>query len=508
MPATETSSPTTAAKNVQVPTYLGKHELLPGILHIGVGNFHRAHLATYMDDLFRAGKNFEWAIVGAGVMLPFDLSKRNALEPQNWLNTLVERQADGKIKARIIGSMIDFLQVDPPKFTALKEKLMDPSIKIVSLTVTEGGYFLDSDGKFNPEHPQIHHDIKNPDQPTTIFGLMVQALQKRRESGLLPFTIMSCDNVPHNGLVTRSVVVGLAREWDTELAEWIDTNVCFPNSMVDRITPATTDAERAFVEKHFGYADAYPVFCEPYRQWVLEDSFSQGRPSWEDVGVQFVKDVAPYETMKIRILNGGHASLCYPAALLGIKYVHEAVQHPVLGDFLDALELQEIIPTVPKLPNKQSLHEYWKTVQQRFSNPYMHDKIDRICFDGSNRQPKFIVPCISHAIFSKGDNGSLAPSANGLALVSVLWCRYCLGETEQKDLIPPNDPNWDSLQEVAKKTFSTGDFKHWLSMVDVYGTTVGNNQNFLKLCNDWLYIVARKGVTEAMAQYARDARRT
>ncbi|GKY95911.1 hypothetical protein MPSEU_000551700 [Mayamaea pseudoterrestris] len=486
-----------AAANVKVPKYLldNANNIRPGMLHIGVGNFHRAHLATYMDDLFHMDAKLfaDWALVGAGV-LPFDKTKRDMLAPQNWLSTVVERDDQDGVNARIVGSMIDFLPVDPPQFIMLKEKLLDSNIKIVSLTVTEGGYFLDADGDFNEEHPQIVHDVEHVNEPTTIFGLIVQALRKRRDSNQKPFTVLSCDNVPHNGNVCRHVVVGLARMIDSDLAKWIDEHVQFPNGMVDRITPATTDYERQYVLDQFGYEDVYPVFCEPYRQWVLEDKFSQGRPPLEQVGVQFVQDVAPYETMKIRLLNGGHASLCYPAALLNVEYVHEAVQHPVIGPFLNALERHELVPCVPPVPDTD-LIEYWETIQHRFSNSAIKDRIHRICFDGSNRQGKFIVPCVAQAI--KEGN---VERTNGLALVCALWCRYCQGKTESGETIPSNDPDWDNLQKVAEETF-TKNPNAWLRMENVYGKTVGNDEGFRENFATWVKVIADNGVEAAMKQY-------
>ena len=263
-------------------------------------------MAAYFDDLFNnstkedfKSETRHWGIVGAGI-LSFDADKRKALEKQNWRQTLVERDADST-NARSLASMMDFLPVDYERkeHKELRTCLTSPNIKIVSLTVTEGGYFL-SDGAVDTENTQILHDAKSPDQPQTIFGIMIEALRKRKEAGVAPFTIMSCDNIPHNGDVVKSVVMGLAKLSDPTFAEWIDANVCFPNSMVDRITPATTDAQREFVRDEYGVDDTYPIFCEPFRQWVLEDKFSNGRPPLDHLdGVKFVPDVAPYEMMKV-----------------------------------------------------------------------------------------------------------------------------------------------------------------------------------------------------------------
>ncbi|KAL7555803.1 hypothetical protein ACA910_002268 [Epithemia clementina (nom. ined.)] len=480
------------ACDLNVPNY-DPTILKPGILHLGVGNFHRSHFATYMNDLFmnEADQNQGWGIVGGGIM-SFDADKRELLESQDWLQTIVERDADSS-KATIVGSMIDFLPVDHEnkEHKELQEMMVNPSIKIVSLTVTEGGYYL-SDGKFDVEAPDIKHDIENPESPQTIFGMMVKALQKRRESGDLPFTVMSCDNMPHNGHVTKSVVVTLAKEmYGQEMADWVEKNVPFPNSMVDRITPGTTDATRAFVKDNYGYEDKAPIFCEPFRQWVLEDSFPHGRPAWENLeNVMVVEDVEPFENMKIRILNGGHASLCYPAALLGVKYVHEAMEHETIGPFLDTLERKEIIPTIPPVP-ETDLNEYWELISHRFSNPVIEDTIGRICFDGASRQPKFIVPTIC-------DGLNAGSSVEGFALVSALWCRYCQGTTESGEKISPNDPQWDRLQEKAQEAKTNPSV--WLGMKDVYGE-VGSNPTFKDAFENALKKVQDNGVDAALKDY-------
>lgn len=449
-------------------------------------------MAAYMDDLMNEDfeNHKEWGIVGAGI-LSFDADKRKLLESQDWLQTLVSRDADS-VKARIIGSMTNFLPVDFElrQHTALQRSLENPSIKIVSMTVTEGGYFLNN-GEFDPDHPQMQFDIRHPDHPQSIFGMIVKALDRRRKAGVNPFTVMSCDNIPHNGDVVRSVVVGLAGHIDDELSRWIADNVAFPNSMVDRITPGTTAAQGEYIKEAFGYEDASAIFCEPFRQWILEDKFPHGRPALEKLeGFKFVPDVAPYELMKIRILNGGHASLCYPAALLGVQYVHEAMEHPTIGPFLDALERNEVIPTVPAVPDT-SLPKYWELIAKRFSNPTINDTISRICFDGASRQPKFIVPVARDGL-KKGCK------VDGLALVSAMWCRYCQGVTESGEVIGPNDPQWDRLQAVAKN--AAEDPSAWLQMADVYGE-VGQDPVFVEAFSKALKSIESDGVEAAMKQY-------
>ena len=259
-----------------VPGY-DRAGLTVGILHFGVGNFHRAHQAVYLDELLETGVDHDWAIVGAGVM-PGDAAMRDALKGQDWLTTVVEQSAEAST-ARVTGAMIDMLHVGD--VSEIVEKLADPAIRIVSLSVTEGGYFVDSAGRFDPDHPAITGDGASPDTPRTVFGLIAAGLRRRKDAGVAPFTVMSCDNIPHNGIVAQNAVAGVARLSDPDFANWIIENVAFPNGMVDRITPATGEREREMLARDFGIEDAWPVFCEDFRQWVLEDNFPAGRPaSW------------------------------------------------------------------------------------------------------------------------------------------------------------------------------------------------------------------------------------
>lgn len=403
--------------DVSVPSY-DQAGLSPGIVHIGVGNFHRAHQAFYLNKLFNEGRDHDWAIVGAGVK-SFDTAMRDKLEAQDWLTTVVELGADG-FTATVTGAMIDFAQVDP---AALIDMLAQPAIRIVSLTITEGGYFVDGQtGGFDRTNAEILRDISSPQDMRTVFGILIAALDRRRAAGVAPFTIMSCDNLPENGRIARQAVLGLADAIPGDIGAWISANVAFPNSMVDCITPATGDRERALVRDTFAIDDSAPVVCEPFRQWVLEDTFTAGRPTLESVGVEFVSDVAPYEIMKLRILNGGHAAIAYPAALLGIDMAHDAVTHPLVSGFLHKVEHDEIIPTVPAIPGVD-FEQYYQETFRRFSNAAIGDTVARLCLDGSNRQPKFILPTIQDRI-------EAGMPVDGLALEVALWCRYCAGRDE------------------------------------------------------------------------------
>lgn len=471
---------------VQRPAY-DRARLRAGILHFGVGNFHRSHQAVYLDELFNAGADHDWAIVGAGVFAAEEAGRQKLAE-QDWLTTVVE-QDSAHMSARVTGAMVDFIR--PGDHAAIIERLADPDIRIVSLTITEGGYFIDpASGQFNPSHPEIVADAANIAAPRTVFGLILAGLMRRRRVGAPPFTVMSCDNIPHNGKVTQDALVGLAALVDGQLAQWVRTHVAFPNSMVDRITPATSDRERKILSDQFGVDDNWPVFCEPFKQWVLEDHFPTGRPALEQVGAQFVDDVAPFELMKIRILNGGHATIAYPAGLMDIHFVHEAMEHPLVRGFLSKLERDEIMPTVPPVPGVV-LEEYCQLIEQRFANPKIGDTVRRLCLDGSNRQPKFIIPTIA-------DQLKAGKGIHGLALESALWCRYCHGTTDTGAAIEPNDPNWARLQATSRA--AKDDAQQWLGMEDIYGA-VGKNRTFAQAFEAHLADLWTNGTKAALERY-------
>ncbi|QCB55798.1 mannitol dehydrogenase family protein [Sphingopyxis sp. PAMC25046] len=473
--------------SVAQPRY-DRGRLTPGIVHIGLGNFHRAHMATYLDDLFALGEGHDWAILGAGVR-PADARMREALEAQDWLSTVIELDSQGK-RARRVGAMIGFVEVDPAN-GPLIEAMRWPEIRIVSLTVTEGGYFIDpSTGRFDPAAPEIAADGAAPDRPATAFGAIVAALRARRDAGIMPFTVLSCDNLPGNGDVARAAVVGLARLSDPGLADWIDTHVAFPNAMVDRIAPATGPRERAMAAA-FGLGDdPVPVTCEPFRQWVIEDSFSAGRPALEKVGVTFSPRVHDFETMKIRILNGGHAIIGYPAELLGIEHVQEAMADAMIAAFVDKIETDEIVPIVAPVPD-HDLDDYKRLVLQRFANPQIADTARRLCFDGSNRQPKFIIPSIR-------DNIARGAMPTGLLLASALWCRYCAGTDAEGEAIAPNDPDWDLLTATARA--AKQEPARWIGMRAIYGELAGDPALVAAFAAA-LDCVWKEGVRGAMARY-------
>ncbi|EPX75408.1 mannitol dehydrogenase family protein [Salipiger mucosus] len=474
------------APEVAVPRY-DPAALSHGILHVGLGNFHRAHQAVYLDDLFNTGRDHDWAITGAGVR-PNDARMRETLLAQDCLSTVIEMGPDG-VQPRVAAAMIDFVEVEAAN-GPLVAKMTEPATRIVSLTVTEGGYYVDpTTGTFDPSHPDITADGAAPEAPETVFGAIVAALKARRATGTPPFTVMSCDNIPGNGDVTRDAVTGTARLSDPELADWIAAQVAFPNSMVDRITPATGEAERALAAR-FGIDDPVTVTCEPFRQWVMEDNFPQGRPRLEEVGVTFTPDVHAYERMKIRILNGGHAIIAYAGALLGCTLADEAMAHPLVHGFFRKVEQEEVLPHVAPVPEFTPA-AYLDLIDERFSNPAVKDTIRRLCLDGSNRQPKFIVPSIS-------DGLAAGTPIAGLALESALWCRYCAGTLEDGTAIGPNDPDWNNL--VARATAARDTPALWLEQRAVYGALAGDAR-FAEAFTRWLTRLWNEGTETVVTSY-------
>lgn len=471
---------------IKVPAY-DRSKLTPGILHVGLGNFHRAHMAIYMDELFARDEAMDWAIIGAGVR-PANVEMREKMQAQDWLTTVVELDP-AALTARIACSMIDYLPIDP---VAIFDKLCDPQIRIVSLTVTEGGYYIDAaTGGLAVSHPEIQADAKNPGAPRTIFGVMIKALAYRRAAGIQAFTVLSCDNLPGNGDLTRQTMADLARMSDPALADWIAANVAFPNSMVDCITPATTDRERKLVQDRFGVTDAVPVVCEPFRQWVIEDHFPAGRPPLELVGVEFVDDVSLHELMKLRILNASHASMAYASALLGHYFVHDAMADPDILGWLRALQTREIIPTLKPVPGV-SFADYLDKVMSRFTNPEVGDTIPRLAEDGSNRQPKFILPTVYEALEAGG-------KIDGLALEVAFWCQYCLGKEDGGKAILIDDPRAADLQRraIEAKTRPLA----FLENREVFGT-LSENTRFAEAFALWLGRLQKNGTRQTLRDFA------
>jgi mannitol 2-dehydrogenase len=440
---------------VTVPKY-DRIGLPSPIVHIGVGGFHRAHEAVYLDDLLTQGYG-GWSLCGVG-LLPHDRRMRDALVPQDCLYTVVERSAAGE-DARVIGSMSRYLLApsDPERVIAT---LASAETRIVSLTITEGGYNVnETTGAFNGQHPDVIHDLTHPQHPVTVFGYLTEALSRRRQNGLSPFTVLSCDNLPHNGNIARSAVISYAELREPAIADWISDHGAFPNCMEDRITPQTTDADRLQIENEFALQDAWPVVCEPFRQWVIEDKFVLGRPPLEDVGVQFTSNVGPYETMKLRLLNASHSAMGYLGYLAGYRFIADVMADPLFQKFIAMLMDDEVSPLLPPVPGID-LAEYKKTLIQRFANPTIRDQVSRICLDGSAKMPKFLLPSLREQIARRGPTRLLTLAVAG-------WFRYLCGTDEQGQSITLEDPLAAILQERA---LAGGDDPHTLlSLHEIFG---------------------------------------
>jgi mannitol 2-dehydrogenase len=422
------------ATKIKRPAY-ERNGVGSGVVHFGVGAFNRSHQAVYLDDLLCLGEDKRWGESGIG-LLEGDLRLNAALTEQDNLYGLLSIDNDD-LSYRIIGSLNGHLYA-PEARESVIEKLASAECGIVSLTVTEGGYFVeDTTHKFLEQHPDIQLDLSHPEQPRTWVGFVAQACQRRMEKGGAPFTLLSGDNVHENGAVARAALLSFAELRATPLRRWIEQNVSFPNSMVDRITPRTTDENRAVIADQFGVQDLAPVVCEPFRQWVLEDNFVAGRPKWELVEVQMTSDVAPYEKMKMRLLNGGHSTVGYVGDLLGYSYIAEAAGDPELGDLLRHF-METVRPTLSPVPGI-NLNDYTKSIVRRFSNHAMRDQVARICSDGCAKIAKFILPSLRDILTSGRD-------AQILAFVIAGWLHYLRGFDENGRSMTISDGGLGSLK--------------------------------------------------------------
>jgi mannitol 2-dehydrogenase len=449
---------------VAVPSY-DRTAVTPGIVHFGVGGFHRAHQAMYLDRLMNDGKALDWGIVGVGV-LPHDRRMADVLAAQDCLYTLVIKHPDGTLEPRVIGSIVDYLFA-PDDPSAVLDRLVDPATRIVSLTITEGGYHVNQvTGELDASDPALAADLEPGATPGSAFGFIVEALRRRREAGVPPFTVMSCDNIPGNGHVARKMLASFARLKDPSVAEFLENEVRFPNCMVDRITPVTADADREALAERFGVEDGWPVVCEPFTQWVLEDDFGGERPTYEEVGVQIVEDVEPYEFMKLRLLNASHQALCYLGYLDGYRYAHEVCQDKLYVDFLLGYMDHEGTPTLPPVPGVD-LDRYKHQLIERFANPEVRDTLARLCAESSDRIPKWLLPVVREQL-------AAGREIKRSVLVVASWARYVEGVDEQGEPIEVVDRLRDKLVERAQH--NRDDPLVFISDPDLFGDLAQNEQ--------------------------------
>jgi fructuronate reductase len=406
-----------------------------GIVHLGLGAFHRAHQAVYTDDRLAAGER-DWGIVGMSLRSP---DVRNALAPQDALYTVLQRGPDGD-RARIIGSVVDVITVPDDQAGAMR-RLTDPGVRVVSLTVTEKAYCQDAaTGTLDENHPGIAADLAPAAFPSTIPGLLAEALRRRRDTRAGGVTVLVCDNLPSNGETVARIVGRYAALRDPALAEWIANEAAFPCTMVDRIVPATTAADRAVVAR-LGYEDAWPVVAEPFSQWVIEDRFVRGRPAWEEAGAEIVQDVRPYELMKLRALNGAHSTLAYLGAVAGLETVADTMADPAFPPFLRVLWNEDLVPTIPAVPG-MDLSGYTAELVTRFSNPGIRHRLLQIAMDGSQKLPQRVL----QPALDRLHQGAMP---RHIALVVAVWMRFLQRRDEQGRAYEISDPLAGRLVTLA-----------------------------------------------------------
>lgn len=475
------------SKQLPCPTY-NRQTLKTGIVHIGVGGFHRSHQAYYIHQLLEKHPSLNWGICGIGLR-EADRKMYDILKKQDGLYTLIIQHPNGTIKKEVIGTIKEMLlAVDTPN--KVIEKMAHPDIKIVSLTITEGGYnFSPLTREFDFDNKDIQQELQHPDNPKTVFGFLTAALRKRRANRIAPFTILSCDNIQHNGEVARQMLLTYTQKQDTALADWIAENVTFPNSMVDRITPVTTASDIAYLQKTIGLKDEWPVVCEPFIQWVIEDKFANGRPPLEKLGVQFVPDVTPYEKMKIRLLNAGHSVLGIPGAVHGHPTINACMEDAVFAKFMRAFMDKEVTPVLDTIEGID-LEKYKDSLAERFANPNIKDSVSRICSESAAKLPKFLIPTLQENLAKGG-------SIDYATLVLAVWCYYSDKRVSENNFpLEIIDAKKEELHEAASKTANTP--LSFLKLQEVFSNLTDNEQFTKKYLTFIQLIYEGKGIREIM----------
>ncbi|MAZ76052.1 MAG: mannitol dehydrogenase [Micavibrio sp.] len=473
------------SQTAHTPEY-DRSQVTCGIMHMSIGGFHRSHQAVYVDNVLAKGHS-NWGICAIGLM-PQDKDNIEKLQQQDNLYTVLERSAEADT-ARIVGSIIETMHA-PSSPEAVLNRLADDNIKILSLTVTEKGYCFDSNQDLDQSNAFIQEDLANLSVPKTALGYIVSALKNRKDQSQSPFTVMSCDNLPGNGHLTQKLVLQFAELVDPELATWIQENVSFPNSMVDRITPVTTNEIVETIKAKFQIEDAWPVVCEDYIQWILEDNFCNGKPPFEEAGVQVIVDVDPYEKMKVRLLNGSHSALAYLSYLKGYRNVDKAMADPLIKNFVRSYMDQDITPTIPEVPGI-NLDEYKDKLIERFANPAISDQVQRLAEDGSQKIPISILPCIA----SQLENGGSTKFAT-LALAG--WFRYLTAVDEELKPIEIKDPLSEKL--IASAKLDTKTPLHLLGITEIFGTHLPLNDNFVKDLASSMNQIKQDGVEKSLEE--------
>ena len=470
---------------VRLPDY-DRTGITPGIVHLGIGAFHRAHMAVYVDDLLK--DNPDWAIVGASLRRP---DTKEALEPQDGLYTVAVRDAAGT-HPRVIGSILKVLDANSER-EELLALMASPAIRIVSLTVTEKGYCHDpATGELDQRHPDIVHDLANPTAPRSAPGMLVEALARRKAAGIAPFTVLSCDNLPSNGATVKRIVAKLAGLRDAALGEWV-AGVAFPGTMVDRIVPSTTDADRAEIAGLIGTEDAWPIVTEPFSQWVIEDDFPQGRPPFEKVGAQLVKDVEPFEHMKLRMLNGSHSTMAYLGYLAGYEHIADVMGDADFVKLIHGLMTEEVMPTLD-MPGTD-LGAYRDQLLERFRNPALKHRTWQIAMDGSQKLPQRLLGTIR-------DRLAAGQGFERLSLGVAAWMRYVTGIDETGESIDVRDPLAMRMMAIAADAGDDAEALYigLVALTEVFGTDLGENQSFGETVATHLDSLFEVGVKATVAE--------
>jgi mannitol 2-dehydrogenase len=479
--------------HVKVPTYKRGGAVKEGIVHVGVGGFHRAHLAVYVDQLMQKHGVIDYAICGVGLQ-PFDASMRDALGSQDYLYTVIERSAKGSF-ANVVGSINSYFFA-PDNREAVIAKMAHPDTHIVSLTITESGYYYNENThELRSEDRDIQHDLDpaNEKAPRTTFGFLYAALVRRRQQGLKPFTVMSCDNMLKNGSITRHMLESFARLRDPDMAKWISEQGAFPNAMVDRITPQTTRSDKTALADNFGIEDSWPVVTEHFIQWVIEDKFADGRPPFEKVGAQVVKDVhevEQFEKHKLRLLNGSHSAIGYPGQLAGFRYVHEVMENLLFRKFVWQY-MQEVKPLLPHIPGV-NIDEYCNKLMDRFSNRTIMDQLPRVALNASGKLTQFILPSIVEQIWVTGP-------FRRLCFIAAAWFHYINGVDDNGNKFEVDDPMREELQAKARAGGTNP--TELLSIRNLFSEDLRNDRRFIQEMTTAMEYIARDGILKTIPKY-------
>ncbi|WP_370677884.1 mannitol dehydrogenase family protein [Pleomorphomonas sp. PLEO] len=467
-----------------------RKKVTAGIVHLGLGAFCRSHLGVYTDDVLALGAT-DWGIVGVNFRSPEIIE---ALKPQDGLYTLLSRE-DGVDKLRVIGAFLDVMSAGD-QFDEVLALMVKPEIRVVTITVTEKGYCYDpATGRLNEAHPMVTADLADPTRPRSLPGLIAEALRLRRKAGVPPFTVLSCDNLPQNGKVTRAVVARFAELSDPDLGEWIADHVAFPSSMVDRITPATNDTDRAIVTAGLGMTDAWPVVAEPFHQWVIEDNFPNGRPAWDQVGAILTANVHPFETMKLRCLNGAHSTLAYLSVLAGIETVADAMADPLLPKVIRHLWDDDLIPTVPPVPGTDVV-AYTGDLEARFRNPGIRHLTLQISSDGSQKLgPRLLVPATTR--IAEGKAPRVVP------LTVAAWMAFLRGSDGNGRSWTVADPMAARLTAIAGEhgddPVALADALFAIS--EIFPAAISGNAPFRKATTQHLRSLLTRGVPATLTAF-------